>query len=263
MFFGGFLLFLAALVMFGDKTSLVGGALEGALSLLLGVRYREFFVPIVAAIGAMIAVNRLSWNFARFFGLLLFWISVTSLSEMWQPSAWNGYLDFFDIFKDLFGRSPAVIFLVVVFLVSLYLTLRISYRKVISHIHSKLPSVESVKAVAKEFRSDDKPTKDPKVDKKLKAEYDAERKKIEKELEEIRKERDREKKSVEKLEPAQLSITNAPKHITIIKKEPKSLLSNFFGKDDGEESDEPKSALKTGVAELAKHDSPKKSTPDF
>lgn len=249
--------------MFGDKTSLVGGALEGALSQLLGVRYREFFVPIVAAIGAMIAVNRLSWNFARFFGLLLFWISVTSLSEMWQPSAWNGYLDFFDIFKDLFGRSPAVIFLVVVFLVSLYLTLRISYRKVISHIHSKLPSVESVKAVAKEFRSDDKPSKDPKVDKKLKAEYDAERKKIEKELEEIRKERDREKKSVEKPEPAQLSITNAPKHITIIKKEPKSLLSNFFGKDDGEESDEPKSAPKTGVAELAKHDAPKKSTPDF
>lgn len=254
------MLFLAALVLFGDKSSLVGGALEGALSQLLGVRYREFFVPIVAAIGGMIAINRLSWNFARFFGLLLFWISVASLSEMWQPSVWNGYLDFFDIFKDLFGRSPAAIFLVVIFLVSLYLTLRISYRKVISHIHSKLPSVESVKAVAKEFRSDDKPSKDPKVDKKLKAEYDVERKKIEKELEEIRKERDREKKAVEKPEPSQLSIANAPKHIPIIKKEPKSILANFFGKEEGEES---KETPKTGIAELAKHDAPKKSSPDF
>jgi hypothetical protein len=50
----------------------------------------------------MIAVNRLSWNFARFFGLLLFWVSVTSLSEMWDPSKPNGALDLFDVFKDLF-----------------------------------------------------------------------------------------------------------------------------------------------------------------
>ncbi len=80
----------------------MGGALESGLTFLLGHRYQLFFVPIVAAIGAMIAINRLSWNFARFFGLLLFWVSVTSLSEMWDPSKPNGALDFFDVFKDLF-----------------------------------------------------------------------------------------------------------------------------------------------------------------
>lgn len=232
----------------------MGGALEGALSQLLGVRYQIFFVPIVAAIGGMIAVNRLSWNFARFFGLLLFWISVSSLSEMWDPSKWNGYLDFFDVFKDLFGRSPAVIFLVVIFLVSLYLTLRISYRKVISHIHSRLPTVESVKGVVKEFQGAEKPSKEGKVDKKLKAEYDAKRKEIEIELEQIRKERDREKKAEAK-PAAQLSINTATKHIPIIKKEPKGLLSGLFGGSDD--------APKTGIAELAKHDAPKKSSLDF
>lgn len=145
LFFGGILLFLSALVAFGDASSLVGGAMDRALTSMLGQYYRAFFVPIVTAIGAMIALNRLSWNMARFFGLLLFWISVTSLSEAWNPTNWNGYFDLFDISKDLFGRLPAIIFLVVLLLVSLYLTLRISYRKVISHIHSRLPSVESVR----------------------------------------------------------------------------------------------------------------------
>lgn len=140
-------------------------------------------------------------------------------------------------------------------LVSLYLTLRISYRKVISHIHSKLPSVESVKGVVKEFRSEERSSsKEPKVDKKLKAEYEAERKKIERELEEIRKERDRER-NADKPVPAQLSINTATKHIPIVKKEPKGLLSGLFGNSD----EEPK----TGIAELAKHDVPKKASPDF
>lgn len=60
-------MFLAALVTFGDNSSLIGGALEKGLTTLLGVHYRLFFVPIVTAVGALIASNRLSWNFARFF----------------------------------------------------------------------------------------------------------------------------------------------------------------------------------------------------
>lgn len=182
---------------------------------------------------------------------------------MWDASKWNGYFDFFDVFRDLFGRSPAGIFLVVLFLVSLYLTLRISYRKVISHLHSKLPSVESVKAVAKEFRSEEKAvSKDPKIDKKLKAEYDAERKRIERELEDIRKERDREKKAFEaKPEPSQLTINSATKHIPIIKKEPKGLLSGLFGANEAEGGKA--SSVSAASPAASKDEAPKKSTPDF
>lgn len=207
----------------------------------------------------MIAINRLSWNLARFFGLLLFWISVTSLSEMLDPSKSNGMLDFFDVFKDLFGRLPAGIFLVAALLVSLYLTLRISYRKVISHLHSKLPTVESVKGVVREFRSEERESgKEAKVDRKLKAEYENKRKEIERELEEIRKERDREKKHSENRPQGQLSINSATKHIPIVKKEPKGLLSGIFGTNGSD------SEVRTGIAEAPKHDSvPRKASPDF
>lgn len=206
----------------------------------------------------MIALNRLSWNLARFFGLLLFWISVASLSEMWDSSKPNGMLDFFDVFKDLFGRTPAVIFLVATFLLSLYLTLRISYRKVISHLHSKLPSVESVKGAVREFRSEASPEREPKIDKKFKAEYENKRKEIERELEEIRRERERERKNFDsKASIPQLTINSATKHIPIVKKEPKGLLSGLFG--GGSESES-----KSGIAEAVKHDStPKKASPDF
>jgi predicted RNase H-like nuclease (RuvC/YqgF family) len=116
------------------------------------------------------------------------------------------------------------------FLVSLYLTLRISYRKVISHLHSKLPSVESVKGAVREFRAEDRHfEKEVKVDKKLKAEYETKRKEIERELEEIRKERDRERKGLDsKAHTPQLTINSATKHIPILKKEPKGLLSGLF-----------------------------------
>ncbi|MDQ1343656.1 MAG: FtsK protein [Patescibacteria group bacterium] len=226
--------------------------LENLLTSLLGVHYRIFFVPIITAMGTLIAVNRLSWNFARFFGLLMFWVSVTSLSEMWDPSVWNGNFDFFDIFKDLFSRKPAGMFLVVLFFLSLYLTLRISYRKVISHLHSKLPSVESVKGVVKEFQGNEK-SGNKGVEKKMKAEYDARRKEIEEELKEIRKERDREKRESEgKPAAIQTNVFNAAKHIPIIKKEPKGLLSGIFGGDGAASGGKPE-----------KLEAPKKTSPDF
>lgn len=50
LFFGWFLLFVAAIVFLGESSSLVGGVIEGGLRSLLGEFYKAFFVPIVALV---------------------------------------------------------------------------------------------------------------------------------------------------------------------------------------------------------------------
>ncbi len=245
---------MAAIVFFGESSSLVGGMIESALRSLLGEFYKAFFVPIVALVAVGIIFGRLAWNSARFFGLLLFWISVASLSERWDFSRANGLFDSYGLVKDLFGDVPAILFFVGALLVSLYLTLRISYRKVLSHLHSKLPSVETVKGAVRDFRSEERDEPVSRNDKKLKAEYETKRKEIEAELEKIRKEREREKRAESKPAP-QLSLSNAERHIPIETKKPasKGLFGAMFGTaEEGK-----------GIPESPKRPDHSKGAPDF
>ena len=152
---GPFLLFLAALVFLGDSTSSVGSLVAEALDYLMGDSYKYIFSPIIAALAVMIIFKRTIWNSVRFSGLLMFWVSICSLLETITPLEKHGLFDLSGFLIGLFGRIPAILLLAAGFFGSLYLTLHISYRRVLSSIHERLPSVATVKDVVKEFKKEE------------------------------------------------------------------------------------------------------------
>ncbi len=128
---------------------------------------------------------------------------------------------------------------------SLYLTLRISYRKVFAAVHARLPSVHQVKDTMTSFRSEiasEKPSKSSLA-------LETRKKDLEKELEAARREREMEK---QKVEGKQVDV--ATQHVPIQKKD-SGILENLFGtttavpliksKGDNTATKEPSKSVKT------------------
>lgn len=127
---GWVLLFLGVLVLAGDTNSTMGSIVAKIGTTIFGSDYRFIFAPIVTILGLLIVINKLSWSMVRLIGLLMFWISVVSLENIFAHPYNAGLFDFGSFFVSFLGYTPALVFLIGGFLVSLYLTLRISYRKI-------------------------------------------------------------------------------------------------------------------------------------
>lgn len=182
---------------------------------MLGDGAKFIFVGMVLPLSVLIIANKLSWNRARIFGLLLYFFSVVSLVRASRPYGSSGAFDISGAFIEWFGRVPAILALIGIFLVSVYLTLRVSYRKIIGTIHANLPSVgnikDSVVSVKNEIKEDlQKHKKEEEIARK-KAELDAK-------IEAARLAREAEKVKETKV-ARQLKIEDAPQHIAIEKKE--------------------------------------------
>lgn len=80
------------------------------------------------------------------------------------------YESFFNIWwllEKFLGRSSAFLFLIVLFFASLYLTLRISYRSILSKVRDSVPSLSRVREVvlpADDYEEDDAPVRKSKAD---------------------------------------------------------------------------------------------------
>ena len=149
------------------------------------------------------------------------------------------------------GKTPALVFLIGGFLVSLYLTLRISYRKIFGTIHSNLPSMPTIHAVKQTIKDTSKAIKEEIKEDKNDSFYRDKAKELEDQIELLKKSRSAPEKAAKE----------APKHIPIAKKESKGILAGFFGPSDDESAKEPISRAK----QLSVADIPKKETnkPDF
>lgn len=73
-------------------------------------------------------------------------MSFTSLIG-WYKKETVGIFDFYQSFADFFGPSSAWIVFFSILLISVYLTLRISYRAILSKVRESVPSISSVKEV--------------------------------------------------------------------------------------------------------------------
>lgn len=60
----------------------MGSVVANIGTTIFGTDYRYIFAPIVTILGFFIVINKLSWNMVRFVGLLMFWISVVSLENI-------------------------------------------------------------------------------------------------------------------------------------------------------------------------------------
>ncbi len=128
------------------ETSVVGKYFSEAGIILFWEYYRFIFSPILTILGAMILSKKASWSKWRFFGILLYFMSCTSLIG-WYKKETVGIFDFYQSFADFFGPSSAWIVFFSILLISVYLTLRISYRAILSKVRESVPSISSVKEV--------------------------------------------------------------------------------------------------------------------
>lgn len=106
--------------------------------------YRWIFSPIVIVLGIMILVKRASWSGSRLAGLFLYFLSLTSLFGFFQDKT----IALFDLHEHLvtfLGRSAAILTLLVLFFASLWMTLRISYRALLSRVRESVPSLSTVR----------------------------------------------------------------------------------------------------------------------
>lgn len=245
---GWVLLFLGVLVLAGDSSSTMGSIVASVGTTIFGTDYRFIFAPIITILGFLIVINKLSWNMIRLIGLLMFWISVVSLENIFSPQAEAGLLDFGGFFVSFLGKAPALVFLIGGFLVSLYLTLRISYRKIFGTIHSNLPSLPSIQTVKQTIKETHKAIKEEIKEDKNDTFYKDKAKELEDQIELLKKSRATPEKPVKE----------APKHIPIEKKENKGILAGFFGPSEDTSSAEPISKAK----QLTVADIPK-NKPDF
>lgn len=246
---GWVLLFLGVLVFMSDETSTAGRVVADIGAALFGTGYRFIFAPIVAILGGLIAINKLSWSMVRLIGLLLFWISTVSLQEIFVRPFVPGLLAFGDFFVHFFGKAPALMFLIGGVLVSLYLTLKISYRKILGSIHSTLPSIHDVKKTIKETKES-----------------------IKEEIQEVKKDRfyqDKTRDLEEKIRLLEQSRTKkeepkkeipAERHIAIEKKESKGIMGNLFGSLTGNTDEKPEKPKQLSVNDIPKKEPIK---PDF
>ena len=111
---------------------------------LFGDYYRFIAPPILIALGMMILVKQASWSMARFVGILLFYIAVTSLVG-WYAKEVVGFFDIYTVLAKWLGPSSGFLFLIVLFFASLYLTLRISYRTILSRVRDSVPSMSRLR----------------------------------------------------------------------------------------------------------------------
>jgi DNA segregation ATPase FtsK/SpoIIIE-like protein len=142
---GGILVTLGVLMFLSTKeTSVFGSYLARGGIVLFGDYYRFIAPPILIALGMMILVKQASWSMARFVGILLFYIAVTSLMG-WYSKEVVGFFDIYTVLAKWLGPSSGFLFLIVLFFASLYLTLRISYRTILSRVRDSVPSMSRMR----------------------------------------------------------------------------------------------------------------------
>lgn len=168
------------------ESSLVGTYLTRAWVFLFGEGYRWIFSPIMVALGVMILSKRASATIWRLVGLLLFFVSVTSFLGFYRKETqW-----IFDLHSDLaplLGQTTSVLACVFWFFASLYLTLRISYRSVLSKVRESIPSFSSVRESLRGELEEEKPKKITKTD----SEYRRKAEELEEKLANIQKSREK------------------------------------------------------------------------
>ena len=143
---GGILIVLGALMFLSTQESSVIGKYFSLLAtnLFSEEYYRWIFSPITLLLGIMILVKKASWSVTRFGGLLLYFIATTSLIGLYRADT-IGLFDLHEHMVTFLGKSAAVLTLLVLFLTSLYMTLRISYRSILSKVRESVPSLSSVR----------------------------------------------------------------------------------------------------------------------
>lgn len=220
---------LAALSIFSELDSTAWFFTYKVLKFLFWDYYQFIFSPIILVLGVLVFVKEGFWfNNSRMFGLILYFISINTL--IWSfDKTYFSFFNFNTSLSSFFWSNASKVFMIMTLLFSLFLLFRISYKKIFKKVIWFTPDIQTLKENISLPKSHDeyeeKPRKSSRVDKEMVQ--------IEKMKKELEQELSKAKKS-----PKQLDLEDAPRKITIIKKE-NSLLSKIketFSWDNEEEN---------------------------
>jgi len=208
---------LGLVSVFSGNESTLAVRLNPLWETLFGMYYQFIFSPIIILMGVFITFRpRFILTFPRFLGLLLFFVSSISILGFFR-GYYESVFNFSDIIVGFFWQIPWFIFLLVLFLASLYILFQINYKKILSHGFSyaikvkdtiSLPSVKNSEPVV-DAKVSEKNTKHPEIQKEL-AEIKEIKKSLQAELSRVKS---------TKPSPKQMELDDAPTHVQVIKKE--------------------------------------------
>lgn len=127
--------------------------------------YKFIASPILLILWLMILVKRASWSISRLVWLLLYFISLSSLVWKYQGKT-VGFFDIHHAVAWLVTTPTDSIFFLVLFFSSLYLTVRISYRAILSKVRESVPTLSRVReaVLPADDYEDDAPVRKAKTD---------------------------------------------------------------------------------------------------
>ncbi len=199
--------------------------------------YQYIFSPIILILWVFVFVKEWFWfNNSRMLWLLLYFVSTNTLIWYFQ----NDYFSFFNFhisFSKFFWSNASLVFMIMMLLFSLFLMFRISYKQIFKKVIWLTPDLETIKENISLPKSNNNNDEDEPKSKKAKKELE----KIEKMKQDLEAELSKAKRLSK--EPRQLDLEDAPRKITIIKKD--SILSKIKNSLswDEEENKEKKSFI--------------------
>ncbi|MDD5212851.1 MAG: DNA translocase FtsK [Candidatus Gracilibacteria bacterium] len=218
---------LSLMTLFIDTNSVIGSNMYSFLSAVFGSFYKVIFSPILFLLSIFLFKRKdLSFNSVRFVGLILFFLSITSLvGSIFSP--YDAILNFYGELFIYFGQSTTIIFSVIILFLSILITFKLSFA---DFLEGLLVGVEKVKELKKEeFEEKKSKNKLEKVSKEKNHKEDS----YDKKKDELQAMIDDLKKQKESTNKKQMTIEEAPKKIPVEKKGD-SILGNIFGKKDEE-----------------------------
>lgn len=204
---------LWAISLFSELDSTAGFYVYKVLDYLFGVYYQFIFSPIILLLGIFIFAKEGFWfNNSRFFGMILYFLSLNTLIGSLDKS-YESFFNFQRSFAGFFWENAAFVFMLMIFFFSLFLMFRISYKKIIKKVMSFTPDLHTIKEnISLPKSKEEKEVYEPKTP-KAKRELEQ----IEKMKKELEEELMKVKKSQK--EPKQLDLEDAPRKISIQKKQ--------------------------------------------
>ncbi len=203
-------LFLGAVTFMGDTQSILGFYLFENLSKAFWEHYIWIFSPVLIALGLSLFKEKdLHFNSYRAFGLLFFYIAITTMIG-WYTKSYEALFNLYPTLENVLGRMPLLFTSLLLLFASIFILFRVSIIHLALSMTGNLPSLADLKESYSAEKKLSKAKQLSKTTKTASKRMTAEEKRlakeqgsIEKQMEELR----REKEQLAKMkQPKQLQL---------------------------------------------------------
>lgn len=140
-----FILFWA-ISLFTELDSTLGYYTFQGLQFLFWDLYKWIFTPIIIILGGFLYFKPgYVFNNGRFFWLLFYFFSLTTLIGWLGESSYHAFFNFHTSLSWFFGANALLLSMFLLFLLSLYLMFHINYKTLLKKVISITPDLETVK----------------------------------------------------------------------------------------------------------------------